>query len=81
MIFSSLLFGKIYNRQQREFTVRSRESKNYCSMGVSAPIARVSVHCLIWLIIFEVTDFIGGSSRTLKCNSIYLKKGPLISFW
>ena len=50
-------------------------------MGVSAPIAQVSVHCLIWLIIFEVTDFIGGSSRTLKCNSIYLKKGPLISFW
>ena len=28
---------------------------------------------------FKVTP--GGSSRALKCNSIYLIKGPLISFW
>ena len=50
----------------------------YIYIYVSAPIARDSVHCLIWLVIFKVT--LGGSSRALKCNSIYLIKSPLISF-
>ena len=48
------------------------DSFTYIYIYVSAPVARVSVYCLIWLVIFKVT--LGGSSRALKCNSIYLLK-------